>query len=729
MKYNVVAAALLGLCVFACKNKEIEPEYMISLDETSFSCKAGADELTVSLTCNGDWTLSTDDDDSWCEASAYKGSGNAEITFTVAPNPETDERIIRYEFKCDDKTADLRISQDGHVYSVSAEPEELIFSAEDESEKEVTVTSSDDWTLEIKDDWCIPSATSGKNGDMVSFSVEDYSETEKERTTAAVFSCGDKTFELNIIQGAKVYSISVEPEELTFSAEDESEKKVTVTSSDEWTLAVKDDWCIPSATSGKNGDIVSFSVTEYLETEENRSTTVTFACGNKTAELEITQAAKVYSIYVSPTKLTFSAEDKTAKDVIVTSSDDWTLEVKDTWCTPSAVSGKNGDRVSFSVNSKALAFRETTAIFNCGNKTAEITVSQDGMDEIVIEPENFLAALMDAGVDADSNGSISGEELVAITTLNIDIQSAGTGQTYKFDILPSLKDLTISVHNENDIIDISHHPAIENIRIEHSVVNMLDASDCYSLINLHTETIMSNTVRIANIDVSNCTALERLYCAHNELTDLDISNCTALAVLSCNWNQFTSLDVSNNTALKSLNCNNNQLTALDVSNCTALAGLSCYGNQLTSLDVSNNTALKSLDCFDNQLTTLDVSNCTALEKLYCYGNQLTSLDVSNFTALEQLFCKGNRLTSLDVKNCTALSFINCDNNQLTILDFSNCVNLSSFACKNNQLIKVILINHQYSQYFDTDNLRSWMVSRNNLVAEYGDIIEYVEYEN
>ena len=144
------------------------------------------------------------------------------------------------------------------------------------------------------------------------------------------------------------------------------------------------------------------------------------------------------------------------------------------------------------------------------------------------------------------------------------------------------------------------------------------------------------------------TALTRLDCDYNQLTDLDVCNNTALTWLECDNNQLTYLDISKNSALKKLWCNYNQLTSLDVSNNTALTALQCQSNQLTTLDVSNNTALTVLGCYDNQLTTLDVSNNTALESLYCHNNQLTTLDVSNNTALTYLDCEGNPLQSVTI---------------------------------------------------------------------------------
>ena len=129
----------------------------------------------------------------------------------------------------------------------------------------------------------------------------------------------------------------------------------------------------------------------------------------------------------------------------------------------------------------------------------------------------------------------------------------------------------------------------------------------------------------------------------------EISYFTALETLYCDHNQLTSLDVSKNTELMGLNCDNNQLTSLDLSKNTKLDWLFCVNNQLTSLDVSKNTKLVWFYCDNNQLTSLDVSKNTELSYLYCNNNQLTSLDLSKNAELYSLNCSGNNLKSVIVQ--------------------------------------------------------------------------------
>ena len=129
----------------------------------------------------------------------------------------------------------------------------------------------------------------------------------------------------------------------------------------------------------------------------------------------------------------------------------------------------------------------------------------------------------------------------------------------------------------------------------------------------------------------------------------EISYFTALETLYCDHNQLTSLDVSKNTELMGLNCDNNQLTSLDLSKNTKLDWLFCVNNQLTSLDLSKNTKLDCFYCNNNQLTSLDVSKNTELSYLYCNNNQLTSLDLSKNAELYSLNCSGNNLKSVIVQ--------------------------------------------------------------------------------
>ena len=188
------------------------------------------------------------------------------------------------------------------------------------------------------------------------------------------------------------------------------------------------------------------------------------------------------------------------------------------------------------------------------------------------------------------------------------------------------------------------------------------------------------------LDVSGCTALQKLDCRFNNITELDVQGLTELQELYCDSNKITALDVHGLTKLEKLDCSGNRLTALNVSGCTALKELICYSNkELTALNVQGLTELQKLYCDSNKITALDVSGCTALKELICNDNKIPKLNVQGLTKLQQLKCGGNQLTALDVQGLTALKELYCNGNGLITLNVSGCTALQELYCEKNQL--------------------------------------------
>ena len=199
--------------------------------------------------------------------------------------------------------------------------------------------------------------------------------------------------------------------------------------------------------------------------------------------------------------------------------------------------------------------------------------------------------------------------------------------------------------------------------------------------------------QITSLDLSSCTRLAYLDCCQNKLTNLEIKQCTGLTYLECEENDIESLDLSGLSALAQLNCCNCLIESLDISGCVGLKDLNCGYNYIETLDLSDCTTLESIGCGDNELTDLDVRGCTRLKELYCYDNQLTALDLSNNFLLETLECNGNKLTSLDVSSCQKLKELDCYNNSITSLDVSSNTELANLYCFSNQIKSIDISNN------------------------------------
>ena len=624
---KILTLLAIGIVGFtSCKEELV---YSISIDPTELSFNSGGGEETVSVTSTADWELSGDS--YWCYASEYSGKGDAEIIFTVDPNEDSESnRSATFTFISGDKKATLTVTQEKKEYSISIEPKELKFGA-DGGEQEITVTSSDEWEVKGKSDWCDLSLTSGKNGDKVIFSADPYTNTEEARTANYTFVCGDKKVELTVTQEAKVYSISVEPTELEFEAEG-GEHEVMVMSSDSWHVSTYDSWIRFSSWDGENGDVILIS-TEF-NTNEERAGVVTLTCGNKTADIIVKQHADDSPI-IQFNDLYF-LDDLLRIYYVTWNDEDYYIDID-----------KNNDG---QISEKEAASIEVLSIGNSSNTIRNI-------DEL--KYFTSLKYLVDGENIADN---------LSLNLSNSPLQEFVSGDT------------------KWNCVDLSNSKSLERVFLNHAQelkvtgctslketdtysIGIMNAKGCVSLKKIDG----SSYNGIKQLNVTGCISLERLDCSDLEILT-GIKDCKNIEYLHIGYPDLENLDLSNLNALETVtlwgdfNHQTNLTGTIDVSGCSALTYLNCHYNEISLLNVQGCSKLEKLLCYDNQIKTLDLSDCTALNYLDCDENQITALDLSNNIELTTLYCRDNQLTSLDLSNNTSLIELTCYGNQIASLD-------------------------------------------------------------
>lgn len=105
--------------------------------------------------------------------------------------------------------------------------------------------------------------------------------------------------------------------------------------------------------------------------------------------------------------------------------------------------------------------------------------------------------------------------------------------------------------------------------------------------------LQCDTNELTSIDISSNTKLKSFSCNRNILKSLNLKENTALEYLQCQGNEIESLDVSNNVNLVMLWCSVNKLTSLDLSKNTNLRSFECYSNPIAYIDFTN-TKISSL---------------------------------------------------------------------------------------------------------------------------------------
>lgn len=204
------------------------------------------------------------------------------------------------------------------------------------------------------------------------------------------------------------------------------EASVMVTSSGEWTLTGDaNDYVTPSALKGKDGDIVKFTV-KPNDKEEDQTFSYTFTCGKEKAPYAITlkkkasQAEEQLEITFVPESNILTREGGNVS-VLVTSSDEWTLEGSHTFVHPSATSGSDGAEVTFAVDpNETEEDKVADYVFKMGSKNVPFRITVKGgviyTLEIVGEKELKFAYTKQEKIAVTLNTNVPYRDLAAEIT-------------------------------------------------------------------------------------------------------------------------------------------------------------------------------------------------------------------------------------------------------------------------------------------------------------------------
>ena len=176
------------------------------------------------------------------------------------------------------------------------------------------------------------------------------------------------------------------------------------------------------------------------------------------------------------------------------------------------------------------------------------------------------------------------------------------------------------------------------------------------------------TTGITGLDLSGCSALERVYCYENRLTALNVKNCVSLDFLSCYDNDLKELDVSDSLNIKVLWCHFNKISKFKIPEPCKLEILSCGRNRLPEFDPTNCNELTELHLWTNlSIKKLDLSGNKRLEFLSISGMDLDRLDLSNNSSLKYLWVSVNKLTEVIIPPDSELMYFAAGSNLMTSL--------------------------------------------------------------
>ena len=242
---------------------------------------------------------------------------------------------------------------------------------------------------------------------------------------------GAADLKVEIKQMAFDASIEISPKALSFGYTG-GEESVTVTSSGDWTLTVpsgSDSWVVPSATSGKSGDVVKFNVAAENDTEEEKTAEFTFDCKGAQMKLTVTQNVKGQLIFVTESPLAVAPEGETVTVKLQTNIEPVTATINvpegETidWITDVTTRAMTEKEFQFKVDpNNDDTDRSVTITFSNADAKEQFVITQESTNPNIakkLKDELFRKYIME-NYDLDEDGVLTPEEAATVTSITLD---------------------------------------------------------------------------------------------------------------------------------------------------------------------------------------------------------------------------------------------------------------------------------------------------------------------
>ena len=466
---------------------------------------------------------------------------------------------------------------------------------------------------------------------------------------------------LTLRQMSASESISISPKTLSFSYKGGTET-VTVTSAKAWTLEGFADWITVDKTEGEGGEeTVTFTVSTTNATDDAKTATFNFVCGNEKAPLEVTQNQEGKLIIDEESKtIAVGGAEGTVTVKLQTNIEPVTATIEEgvNWIEAVDTRAMIDKEFSFKVLANTEGPRDATIIFKNADASEQIVIKQAGKEltyPAVIADKTLKTYIM-TNFDTDRDGEISKEEAEAVTAMGLNSAEITSidGLEYfpylesvdfygsrllsaDFSICPALKSLNVG--NSVGLSTLVLPATLEYLNVTScSKLKKLDLTGCPELNelgagytgfvvapdlskNAKLESISFGSIKFSTVDVSNNPELKKIYIGGDTFNKLDVTKNPKLESLDVSG-IISELDVTQNPLLTSLNFANTKIASIDVSKCPLLRSISFGGTPIVEIDLSKNLMLTSADAY----------NANQLKKVYLTEGQTieSSMGISDF---------------------------------------------------------------------------------------------------
>ena len=318
------------------------------------------------------------------------------------------------------------------------------------------------------------------------------------------------------------------------------------------------------------------------------------------------------------------------------------------------------------------------------------TFSQDCGDFVYIPDPNFEQALIDLGIDSDGvvNTSVLRSDAEAQTG-HLGVSNKEISDLAGVEAFINITELQAGQNNLTEI-DVSQNTALTKIWVYRNQLTSLDLSS-----NILMQRISAGGNQLTSLDVTNLPEVHTIYTWENQISTIDLSGNPILDRFDISDNLITNIDFTSNSQLTWVRITNNSLTSINISENTLLQYFNIGGNNLSQLDISNNQQLNWLEAQYNtglKLITVPITGSPTLTALDLSGTGLSNFNPTLYPNLEILWLNENSISKLNTSNIPNLTALVMNDNELGVLDLSSNTILQEVQLKNNLLTSLDMRN-------------------------------------
>ena len=382
---------------------------------------SGAGSTTFSISSNTSWTISADV--GWLTLNPLSGTGNGIITATFSANSSSSARIGTITVSgAGVAPQPVTVRQSGvNLVAVTPINRDVGSAA---GSTTFTVSSNTSWTIAVDAGWMTVNPSSGSGDGTITVSYTANLLDTVRIGTITISGTGVSPQPVTVTQnGINILTITPDNRDVGPGS---GSTTFTISSNTSWTIAVDAAWLTVNPVSGSgNGTITATYTANTLDTE--RICTITVSGQDVNSQQVTVKQSKLNSMSVTPVNRDVGpAAGSTTFSI--SSNTDWTVAVDAGWLTvnPSGGTGIGVITANYTANTLSSSRTATITISGTGVSSQQVTVTQSGINVLVVTPDN-----QDVGSGAgsttftiNSNTSWTISEDAAWLTVNL---SGGSG--------------------------------------------------------------------------------------------------------------------------------------------------------------------------------------------------------------------------------------------------------------------------------------------------------------